>query len=192
VIKTQYERLPKLTATAAENYPSGLPPPTGSPGNTADYARMRVQSTAAGTAPTSRSEYWPVSGALSPSGAGCTVSLRAISGPLTPVIKGQHRSLADTSKGRSAPVTAEIPTLPKLIARDAEISRPPGCRREDAVARPKPVRRSVHGHSRKYGLHDASYATDDGEEDHQSLGGVDSDGIRVRDGLTFQGGRPVG
>jgi hypothetical protein len=41
---------------------------------------------------------------------------RAINGPLAMVIKGQQRSLARTSTSRSAPATAEIPTLPKLTA----------------------------------------------------------------------------
>jgi hypothetical protein len=54
------------------------------------------------------------------------------------------------------------------------------------------VPRSVHGHSRKYGLHDASNAADDGEEGHQPLHGADRDGVRVRDWLTFQSRRPVG
>ncbi|GLY78642.1 hypothetical protein Airi01_069090 [Actinoallomurus iriomotensis] len=42
---------------------------------------------------------------------------RAINVPLAPVTKGQQRSLADTCMTRSAPVTAEIPTLPKLVVR---------------------------------------------------------------------------
>ena len=41
---------------------------------------------------------------------------RAISVPLATVTKGQQRSLVSTPMSRSAPVTAEIPTLPKLVA----------------------------------------------------------------------------
>jgi hypothetical protein len=45
------------------------------------------------------------------------LSVQSRSEPLTPVIKGRQRSLADRSMGGSVPVTAEIPTLPKLKAR---------------------------------------------------------------------------
>jgi hypothetical protein len=41
---------------------------------------------------------------------------RAISVPLATVIKRQQGSLVDTCMARSAPVTAMIPTLPKLTA----------------------------------------------------------------------------
>jgi hypothetical protein len=43
--------------------------------------------------------------------------LRAISGPLARVTRGQSRSLADTCTRRSAPLAAVIAVLPKLIVR---------------------------------------------------------------------------
>jgi hypothetical protein len=51
------------------------------------------------------------------SGPGSAV--RAISGPLAPVNRGQQRSLAVMSKPRSAPMTARNQTIPKLIAQQS-------------------------------------------------------------------------